>query len=161
VLACASTRDKLELAARAGAEATVDYSDPALDLKSVIRERTGGGADVAVDPVGGSRAAQALRALRFDGRYVVVGFASGEIPQVPLNQVLLNDRTVIGVDWDLWGRSRPAERAVLLDELFALARGERIRPAEPTAYALEDAAAALDDLEHRRVAGKVVLVPQL
>ena len=160
VLACASTPDKLDLASRAGAEATVDYSDPALDLKAVIRERTGGGADVAVDPIGGPRAAQALRGLRFEGRHVVVGFASGEIPQVPLNQVLLNDRTVIGIDWDLWGRSRPAERAVLLDELFSLAAEGRIHPAEPTAYPLEDAATALDDLEHRRVAGKVVLAPQ-
>src|SRR4029078_5314874 len=82
------------------------------------------------------------------------------IPQVPLNQVLLNDRTVIGIDWDLWGRSRPVERAALLDELFALAGDARIRPAEPTAYALEDAATALDDLEHRRVVGKVVLATQ-
>jgi NADPH2:quinone reductase len=160
VLACASTPEKLELTARAGAEVTVDYSDPALDLKAVIRDRTGGGADVAVDPVGGPRSAQVLRALRFDGRFVVVGFASGEIPDVPLNQVLLNDRSVIGIDWDLWARSRPDEHAVLLAELFALAADGRIRPAEPTAYALDDAATALDELEHRRVAGKVVLAPQ-
>jgi NADPH2:quinone reductase len=159
-LACASTLDKLELATRAGAEATLDYSDPGFDLKAEIRDRTGGGADVAVDPVGGPRAAQVLRALRFDGRYVVVGFASGDIPSVPLNQVLLNDRTVLGIDWDLWGRSRPDERATLLAELFALAADGSIRPAEPTAYALDDAAEALDDLEHRRVAGKVVLTPQ-
>jgi len=159
VLACASSSDKLELAARAGAEVIVDYSDHALDLKAVIREHTGGGADVAVDPVGGPRAAQALRGLRFEGRHLVVGFASGEIPQVPLSQVLLNDRTVIGIDWDLWGRSRPVERAVLLDELFALAADGRIHPAEPTAYPLEQVARALDDLEQRRVAGKVVLAP--
>jgi NADPH2:quinone reductase len=159
VVACASSADKLELATLAGAEATVDYSDPALDLKAAIRELTGGGADVAVDPIGGLRAEQALRALRFEGRHVVVGFASGEIPQVPLTQVLLNDRTVVGVDWDLWGRRRPVERAEVLAELFALAADGRIRPAEPTAYALDDAATALDDLEQRRVAGKVVLTP--
>jgi NADPH2:quinone reductase len=160
VVACASSPEKLDLATRAGAEATVDYSDPALDLKLAIRERTGGGADVAVDPVGGPRAVQALRALRFDGRYVVVGFASGEIPDVPLNHVLLNDRTVIGIDWDLWARRRPAEHAALLAELFALAADGHIRPAEPTAYPLDQAARALDDLEQRRVAGKVVLTPQ-
>jgi NADPH2:quinone reductase len=159
VLACASTAAKLALATAAGAEDTVDYSDVAFDLKAALRERTGGGADVVVDPVGGPRAEQALRALRFDGRHVVVGFASGDIPRIPLNQVLLNDRTVIGIDWDLWGRSRPVERAELLAELFALAAEGRIRPAEPTAYPLDDAATALDDLEQRRVAGKVVLVP--
>ena len=162
VLASASTPEKLELAVRAGADATVDYSDPALDLKAVIREHTGGGADVAVDPVGGPRGPRRCSAP-WGSRavYVVVGFASGDIPQVPLNQVLLNDRTVIGIDWDLWARRRPADaNAALLDELFALGRDGRIRPAEPTAYPLDDAARALDDLEHRRVAGKVVLAPQ-
>ena len=91
---------------------------------------------------------------------MVVGFASGELPDVPLNQVLLNDRAVIGIDWDLWARRRPAEHAALLAELFALAADGRIRPAEPTAYPLDQAARALDDLEQRRVAGKVVLAPQ-
>jgi NADPH2:quinone reductase len=102
-----------------------------------------------------------LRALRFEGRYVVIGFASGEIPDVPLNQVLLNDRTVIGIDWGFWAGRRPDANAALLDELFGLVRDGRLRPAEPTAYPLDQAATALDDLEHRRVAGKVVLAPQV
>ena len=75
--------------------------------------------------------------------------------------MLLRDRSVLGIDWDLWARSRPDEHAALLAELFALAADGRIHPAEPTAYALDDAATALDDLEHRRVAGKVVLTPHL
>jgi NADPH2:quinone reductase len=99
VIACASTPAKRALAEQAGAELSLDYSDPGLDLKATVREVTGGGADVVVDPVGGPRSAAMLRALRFEGRYVVIGFASGEIPDVPLNQVLLNDRTVIGIDW--------------------------------------------------------------
>jgi len=160
VIACASTPDKLALAERAGAEAVIHYEDPAVDMKAAIREITGGGADVIVDPVGGDKSAAALRSLRFEGRYVVIGFASGEIPQLPLNQVLLNDRTVIGIDWGFWAGLRPEANAELLAELFELVRVGTLRPAEPTAYELEDAALALDDLEHRRVAGKVVLRPR-
>jgi NADPH2:quinone reductase len=161
VIACASTPAKRALAEQAGAELSLDYSDPGLDLKATVREVTGGGADVVVDPGGGPRSAAMLRALRFEGRYVVIGFASGEIPDVPLNQVLLNDRTVIGIDWGFWAGRRPDANAALLDELFGLVRDGRLRPAEPTAYPLDQAATALDDLEHRRVAGKVVLAPQV
>ncbi len=160
VVACASTAAKLALAGRAGADVTVDYSDPDLDLKAMVRELTDGGAGIVVDPVGGARSASMLRALAFEGRYLVVGFASGDIPQIPLNQVLLNDRTVIGIDWGFWAGLRPDANAALLDELFAMVGDGRLRPAEPTSYPLADAARALDDLEHRRIAGKVVLAPQ-
>jgi NADPH2:quinone reductase len=161
VIACASTPAKRALAEQAGAELSLDYSDPGLDLKATVREVTGGGADVVVDPVGGPRSAAMLRGLRFEGRYVVIGFASGEIPDVPLNQVLLNDCTVLGIDWGFWAGRRPDANAALLDELFGLVRDGRLRPAEPTAYPLDQAATALDDLEHRRVAAKVVLAPQV
>jgi NADPH:quinone reductase len=160
VIACASTPAKLALAERAGADVTLDYSDPGLDLKAAVREITGGGAGIVVDPVGGPRSPLMLRALRFEGRYLVIGFASGDIPQVPLNQILLNDRTVIGIDWGFWAQRLPDANAVLLDELFAMVREGRVGPAEPTSYPLDDAARALDDLEQRRVAGKVVLAPQ-
>jgi NADPH2:quinone reductase len=161
VIACASTADKRALATKAGAEITIDYGDPAVDLKTSIRSITGRGADVIVDPVGGSRSNAVLRSLTFEGRYLVIGFASGEIPQIPLNQVLLNDRTVIGIDWGFWAGQRPEDNAALLDELFGLVAAGRLSPAEPVAYPLEAAARALDDLEHRRVAGKVVVVPRL
>ena len=160
VIACASTPEKLALAGQAGADVTIDYSDPDLDLKATIRDLTGGGADLIVDPVGGPRSALMLRALNFEGRYLVIGFASGDIPQIPLNQVLLNDRTVIGIDWGYWAGLRPEANAALLDELFGMVRDGRLQPAEPTSYRLDDAARALDDLEHRRIAGKVVLAPQ-
>ena len=159
VVACASTADKLAAAEAAGADAAVAYEDDGVDLKAAIREATGGGADILVDPIGGPKAESALRALRWMGRYVVIGFAAGPIPTIPLNQVLLNNRTVIGVDWGAWTIRDPAGNRALLDELLAMAADGLVRPVEPAAYPLERAAEALADLQGRRVAGKVVIVP--
>jgi NADPH2:quinone reductase len=157
VVACASSAEKLEAARAVGADALVDYS--AADLKSEIRAATGGGADVLVDPVGGALAEPALRALGWGGRYVVIGFASGAIPTIPLNQVLLNNRTVVGVDWGAWTfRDGPGNRA-LVGELVALVADGRLHPVEPTTYPLERTADALADLQERRVAGKVAILP--
>lgn len=157
VVACASTPDKLAAAEAAGADALVAYED--VDLKAAIREATGGGADVVVDPVGGAKAEAALRALRWMGRYVVIGFAAGSIPSLPANQVLLNNRTVIGVDWGAWTGRDPAGNSALLSELVGMVAGRRLRPVEPVAYPLDDVARCLEDLEGRRVTGKAVLVP--
>nr|MBA2282249.1 zinc-binding dehydrogenase [Acidimicrobiia bacterium] len=120
---------------------------------------TGGGADVVVDPVGGDKAEAALRTLRVGGRYVVIGFAAGEIPRLPLNQVLLNNRTVVGVDWGAWTMKDPDGQRALLADLLELVAGGRLQPVEPTAYPLDRAADALADLQGRRVTGKVVVVP--
>ena len=159
VVACASSEEKLAAAVAAGAEATVAYEDDKVDLKSAIREATGGGADVLVDPIGGDRAESALRALGWMGRYVVIGFAAGDIPRVPLNQVLLNNRTVVGVDWGAW-TMRDRDGAAELDrELFDMVAAGRLHPVEPRAYPLEEAAAALTALQGRAVTGKIVLVP--
>jgi NADPH2:quinone reductase len=159
VVACASSADKLAAAVAAGADATVAYEDEGVDLKTAIREATGGGADVLVDPVGGPKADAALRALGWMGRYVVIGFAAGEIPRLPLNQVLLNNRTVIGVDWGAWTFRDPAGNAALLTDLLTMVEAGSLRPVEPAAVPLDRAAEALADLQARRVAGKVVLVP--
>jgi NADPH2:quinone reductase len=159
VVACASSADKLAAATAAGADATVAYDDPGVDLKAAIREATGGGADVLVDPVGGSKADAALRALGWMGRYVVIGFAAGDIPRLPLNQVLLNNRTVVGVDWGAWTFRDAAGNAALVAELLAMVGDGRLRPVEPVAYPLDDAARALADLQGRKVTGKLVLVP--
>ena len=157
VIAAASSEDKLAAARAAGAEATIAYETE--DLKARARELSGGGVDVVVDPVGGAHAEPALRALGFLGRYLVIGFAAGEIPRLPINQVLLNNRTLVGVDWGAWTMRAPEENRALIEEIIAMATDGRLRPVEPTARPLADVREVLADLEGRRVTGKIVLVP--
>lgn len=160
VIACASSEEKLSLARSVGATATVNYEDDGVDLKAAIRELTDGGADMVADPIGGDKAESALRALRWEGRYLVLGFAAGDIPRFPINQVLLNSRSLIGIEWGAWVmRANRAANDALIAEILAMAADGRIHPVEPTARPLEEAAATLDDLQHRRIAGKVVLTP--
>lgn len=154
----ASTEAKRAAALAHGADAVVDPDTE--DLKVRARELSGKeGVDVVVDPVGGDLAEPALRALGNGGRYCVIGFAAGEIPRLPANQVLLRNRTVLGIDWGAWGMSDPAGSAALLGEGLALVGAGRLHPVAPTTYRLEEVARALDDLQGRRVTGKVVLVP--
>ncbi|MDY7105072.1 MAG: NADPH:quinone oxidoreductase family protein [Actinomycetota bacterium] len=157
VVACASTQDKLALAKAASAVATIAYEDT--DLKTAIRDATGGGADVVVDPVGGDKAEPALRALRWDGRLLVIGFAGGDIPRLPANQILLNGRAVVGVELGGWVRRDPVGYRALIGELMDLIAAGRLHPIEPEARPLEDATEVLDALQSRRLAGKVVLRP--
>lgn len=157
VVAAASSAAKLAAAAAAGAEAGIDYDSE--DVKSRVREITGGGAHLAVDPVGGPYAEAALRALRPFGSYLVVGFAAGAIPSLRTNLVLLGNRNVVGVDWGAWSMQQPEQNAALLDEMLALAASGALHPAEPAAYPLERAGEALGDLHARRVAGKIALIP--
>jgi NADPH2:quinone reductase len=156
-IAAASTPEKLAGAEAQGAFASIAYETE--DLKTRARELSDGGVDLVVDIVGGAHAEPALRALRSGGRYLVIGFASGTIPTLPLNQVLLNNRTVVGVDWGGWAMKNPDENAALDTELFALAARGELRPVEPRAFPLEEAGRVLTDLAERRVVGKVVLVP--
>src|SRR5688500_10873119 len=159
VVACASTDAKLDAARAAGADATIAYDSPdgsaaGVDLKTAIREVTGGGADVVVDPVGGDKAEAGLRALRFGGRFLVIGFAAGTIPSLPANQILLNSRTVVGVEWGGWAIRDPAGNQQLVRELLDLVAAGTVHPVEPIAYPLEDVARCLADLEERRATGK-------
>jgi NADPH2:quinone reductase len=157
VVAAASSSEKLDAARRMGAHATVEYEGE--DLKSRVRELTDGGADVVVDPVGGRHSEPALRATRSFGRFCVVGFASGPIAAVPLNHVLLNNRTVVGVDWGAWAMADPGGHRAMLDELIEMVESGRLHPVEPTERPLEDAAEVMAALIDRTVTGKVVLVP--
>jgi NADPH2:quinone reductase len=157
VIAAASSDEKLAAARAAGAEATIAYETD--DLKEQARELSGGGVDVVVDPVGDRFAEPALRALRWMGRYVVIGFAGGEIPRLPANQVLLNNRTVVGVDWGAWTGRDPEGNRALLARLMQLAGEGTLHPVEPHERPLDDVVQVLTELQERRVAGKVVLVP--
>jgi NADPH:quinone reductase len=157
VIAVASSEEKRAAATAAGAAVTLDYTD----LKDAIRAATGGGADVVIDPVGGPPAEAALRALRSGGRFCVVGFASGEIPRLPANIVLLRNRSVIGVDWGDWSRAEggmTAGRDLLADVLDRIHRGT-INPPRPETASLPQAEQVLRRFAERRASGKYVLLP--
>jgi len=158
VLGVASSAEKRSAALAAGADAVVD---PAAEpVKEAARAwAVGSGVDVVVDPIGGPLAEPSLRALGDGGRYLVIGFASGDIPAVPLNQVLLRNRSVLGIDWGIWAMRHPVEQRALLDDLLAMVAAGTIDPVHPAQYPLEDVAKALEDLLGRRAVGKVALVP--
>ena len=157
VIAAASSEAKRELAVSYGAEATIDTSTE--DVKTRAKELSGGGVHIVYDPVGGALAEAGLRALRDDGQLLVLGFAGGEIPKLPANQILLRNRRVTGVDWGGWVGGHQKENAAMLAEVLAAIEAGQLRPVEPKAYPLADVAAALQDQVDRRVVGKSVLVP--
>jgi NADPH2:quinone reductase len=158
VLAVASSEEKRAAAQRAGAERALDPAAAA--VKDQARLWAGGtGVDIVVDPVGGPLAEQCLRALGDGGRYVVIGFASGTIPTIPLNQVLLRNRTVLGIDWGMWSLQHGIEQMALVGDLLTMVSDGRLQPAEPATYPLDQVAVALDDLLARRIVGKVALLP--
>jgi NADPH2:quinone reductase len=158
VLAAASTGAKRAAALRAGADDAADTTEGS--LKDRAREWAGGtGVDIVIDPIGGATAEPALRALGDGGRYLVIGFASGAIPSLPLNQVLLRNRTVLGIDWGIWSMQHAADQMALVADLLDLFSAGRLDPVRPATYPLEHVAAALDDLLARRTVGKVALIP--
>jgi NADPH2:quinone reductase len=159
VIAAASTSEKRELARARGAEGIIDSATE--DIKIRAREFTGGdGVDLVYDPVGGEQAEQALRTLREDGQFLVIGFASGTIPRLPANQILLRNRRVIGVEWGPWAaREVEANNAFMDDVVARIERGE-LRPVEPIAYPISEAARAIRDQLERRVTGKAILLPE-
>ena len=158
VIGAASSAAKRDAATAIGARAVIDTATE--DVKTRARELTdGAGVDLVLDPVGGDLAEPALRSLAYRGRYLVIGFAGGAIPRLPLNQILLKNREVVGVDWGAWGMQHPAENQAILDELLARVDAGTLHPAAPTPFALDDVVGSLDALLNRRVTGKVVLVP--
>ncbi len=158
VLGVASTAEKRAAAVAAGAEAALD---PAVEpVKDAARAWAGGtGVDLVVDPVGGDLAEPSLRALGDRGRYLVIGFAAGSIPSIPLNQVLLRNRTVVGIDWGIWAMQHADEQRALLVDLLAMVSDGTLDPVHPVQYPLDDVARALEDLLGRRTVGKIALIP--
>jgi NADPH2:quinone reductase len=158
VIGAASSEDKRKAALEAGAEAVIDTTTES--IKDRTRAWAGGtGVNVVVDPIGGAAAEPSLRALGDGGRYLVIGFASGAIASIPLNQVLLRNRAVHGIDWGVWAMQHVTAQQALLDDLLAMVGQGHIRPVHPTTYPLEQVGTALDDLLARRVVGKVALIP--
>ncbi|CAB4863279.1 unannotated protein [freshwater metagenome] len=157
VIAVASSQDKRDMALSRGAVAVIDSSTE--DVKARAKEISGDGVDAVYDPVGGRMGEECLRALREDGQYIVIGFASGEIPKLPANQVLLRNRRVTGVDWGAWVGRNPAANQALVKQLIAMIEAGKVHPVEPVSYPFDHAAQALADQQQRRVVGKAVLVP--
>lgn len=156
-IAAASNPDRVAAAIAAGAVEGIDYGTE--DLKARARELSAGGVDVVIDPVGGERTEQALRALRYGGRLAIIGFASGPIPRIPTNQILLNNRTVLGVDWGAWALNNAADQAVLLGEVLDAVVAGELAPTEPNRRPLAEAPVVLRDAIERRLQGKTVLIP--
>jgi NADPH2:quinone reductase len=158
VIAAASSEEKLETCRQHGASETINYT--AQDLRERIRQITGGrGVDVVFDPVGGDFTEPALRSMAWKGRYLVVGFAAGDIPRIPLNLTLLKGCAIVGVFWGAFTEREPQHNAENLRELLTWLSEGKLRPHISATYPLERAANALYDMMNRKVQGKVVLVP--
>jgi NADPH2:quinone reductase len=156
VIACASSEDKLAVCREHGADATINYA--AEDLRERIKGLTDGrGADVVYDPVGGPYTEPAFRSLAWRGRLLVVGFAAGEIPKLPLNLALLKGAAVVGVFWGDFGKREPQQFAESVRQLGRWFREGKLRPHVSQTFPLRQAAEALKLMAARQVKGKVVL----
>ncbi|MDO8876433.1 MAG: NADPH:quinone oxidoreductase family protein [Pseudolabrys sp.] len=158
VIACASSADKIAFCRKHGADEGIDYA--AEDLKDALRRLTDGrGADVIYDPVGGAYTEQALRSIAWEGRFLVVGFAAGDIPKLPLNLVLLKSCDVLGVFWGAWTARDPEGHRANTAQLLNWALEDKLSSHIHAVYPLADAAAALKAIASREVMGKVILRP--
>jgi NADPH2:quinone reductase len=155
VTAVASSSSRLDVAAAYGARHLVDYRSQ--DLRAALRQLLPHGADVVVDPVGGDLSEPALRALRYGGRFVTVGYASGVIPRIPLNLVLLKGARVLGFQILTFATNEPAEFARNEHELLELLASGRVAPHIGATFSLAEASAALQYVADRRAVGKVVI----
>jgi NADPH2:quinone reductase len=164
VIAAASTQDKVDMCMAHGADEGFIYPSGNLDrdqqkqLSNKIKELTGGmGANVVYDPVGDSYSEPCLRATAWEGRYLVIGFAAGEIPKIPLNITLLKGCQIVGVFWGAWVGLHPNENNKNFNELFKLHAEGKINPEVSQKYALENSADAFSHLANRKAKGKVII----
>jgi NADPH2:quinone reductase len=156
VIAAASSEEKLQFAREAGADETINYSEDS--LRDAVKELTGGnGVDVVYDPVGGELAQMALRSLAWQGRYLVIGFACGEIPGFPANIALLKEASIIGVWWGTWGKHNPGDSLQNMTDLATMVGDGRLNPRVTESYPMDQYADAFAAITGRRAKGKVVL----
>jgi NADPH2:quinone reductase len=156
VIAAASSDTKLEFARAAGADETINYSNESLNDQCKALTH-GKGVDVVYDPVGGELAQQALRALAWHGRYLVIGFASGDIPKFPANIALLKEASIIGIWWGTWMVKHPAESEQNMKELFGMVAKGILKPRVTESWPLENYIEAFNSLSNRTARGKVIL----
>lgn len=156
IIACASTPEKLEVTERYGANYTINYTEE--DIRERVKTITGGrGADVVFDPVGGDAFDQALRAINWEGRMLVIGFASGQIPEVPANIALVKNISIVGVYWGAYLQRNPEVLLNSLKTLLSWYDGQTLHPYISATYPLDKVADALDSLADRKSVGKVVV----
>jgi NADPH2:quinone reductase len=159
VIACASSEEKLAVCRAKGADETINYV--AEDMRARVKAITrGNGVDVIVDPVGGNYSEAALRDMAWGGRHLVIGFTAGDIPKIPLNLPLIKGCSIVGVWIGAFAKRDPARHRANAAELWKWMAEGKIKPYISATYPLERAADALNALAERKVAGKVVLVPQ-
>lgn len=156
VIASASSDEKLEFAKSAGADQTINYSSTGLN-EAVKAMTDGMGVDVVIDPVGGELAIQALRAMAWHGRYLVIGFASGDIPKFPANVALLKEASIVGVWWGTWAARNPQTQMQNMQAMAHLVESGKLLPRVSESYAIEDYEDAFGAITKRRARGKVVL----
>jgi len=158
VVAAASGAEKLAAAKAHGADDVIDYSS--VDLRAAIKELTSGnGVDVIYDPVGGPATEAAVRSLAWRGRLLVVGFAQGEIPQIPANLLMLKGASAVGVFWGDFAKREPKANFAMLKELFAWLEQGKLKPHVSRAFPLSETPRALEALLARNVVGKLVIRP--
>ncbi len=158
VIAAASSPEKLKVCEEHGAQDLIDYSRE--DLRERVKALTDGrGVDVVYDPVGGIYSEPTLRSMAWRGRFLVVGFANGQIPSIPLNLTLLKGCSIVGVFWGDFTRREPKSSETDLRELMGLLAAKRLHPLVSASYRLEEIGAALDAVMQRKVTGKIVVTP--
>ena len=158
VIACASSDDKLAFARQHGADDGVNYATG--DLKEGLRALTGGkGVDVVYDPIGGTQGEAALRGMDWGGRFLVIGFAAGDMPKLPLNLVLLRSYDVLGVYWGAWTLRNPQGHRDNMRQILDWCAQGKLSSHVHAVYPLSEAAAALKAIAARQVMGKVILRP--
>jgi NADPH2:quinone reductase len=159
VIAAASSDQKLAVCRHNGADELINYASE--DLRSRVKAITAGkGVDVVYDPVGGPYSEPALRDMAWNGRFLVVGFAAGEIPKIPLNLTLLKGCSIVGVFWGAFTRNEPENNRRNNEELMRLYAAGKVKPHIHATYPLERAAEALNEVLYKRVSGKVVLTTE-
>ncbi|WP_420428210.1 NADPH:quinone oxidoreductase family protein [Algiphilus sp.] len=158
VIAAAGTQEKLSLAKHYGADEAINYSYGS--FKDNVKKLTNGqGADVIFDPVGGDLGQECLSCINWRGRYLVIGFAAGDIPHIAANRLLLKGASAVGVFWGAFVAREPKVNFENFEQLFEWFSEGKLRPHISKTYPLEDAAQALADMRARRVTGKVALLP--